>query len=132
MPLTHGVGGEATIGTVRSRLQVTAVARIPAEVISAMSQTLTVKLTDKTFAALDRQAAIAGTTPAAIAQKALEHEFGTNGDSSTMNQSEEARAAARARFERHFGSVDLGGIGADNERIDAELAAEYGDRHEDR
>jgi hypothetical protein len=35
--------------------------------------------------------------------------------------------SARERFERHFGSLDLGrSTGADNESIDADLAREYG------
>ena len=39
--------------------------------------------------------------------------------------------AARVRFEQHFGEVDLpDAIGADNEKIDADLAREYGDTHE--
>ena len=34
--------------------------------------------------------------------------------------------AARERFERHFGEVDLGyATGDDNEQIDADLAKEY-------
>ena len=38
----------------------------------------------------------------------------------------------RARFESHFGTVGLGyPTGADNEAIDADLAREYADDHED-
>ena len=42
-----------------------------------------------------------------------------------------AGALARLRFERHFGEVDSGNAtGADNDRIDADLAATYADPHE--
>jgi hypothetical protein len=45
---------------------------------------------------------------------------------------EEALQAARERFERHFGAVNLGHpTGADNESIDADLAREYGDTHQE-
>jgi Protein of unknown function (DUF2442) len=40
------------------------------------------------------------------------------------------KQAARERFERHFGEVDLGyATGVDNEQIDADLARAYADRH---
>lgn len=40
------------------------------------------------------------------------------------------KLAARERFERHFGEIDLGfPTGVDNERIDADLAREYSDPH---
>ncbi|HBI43686.1 MAG TPA: hypothetical protein DDY78_12675 [Planctomycetales bacterium] len=40
--------------------------------------------------------------------------------------------AARDRFERHFGEVNLGrATGADNEGIDADLARAYADNHEE-
>ena len=42
-----------------------------------------------------------------------------------------ARQAARTRFERHFGEVNLGApTGADNDGIDADLAREYAQMHE--
>ena len=48
------------------------------------------------------------------------------------NRTEEEKQAARERFRRHFGSVNLGHpIGIDNEQIDADLAREYDNTHED-
>ncbi len=42
------------------------------------------------------------------------------------------RAEARKRFEHHIGAVDLGyPTGADNESIDADLAREYANRHDE-
>ena len=46
-----------------------------------------------------------------------------------MNDTE--KQAARERFERHFGAVNLGyASGTDNEAIDADLARAYSDTHE--
>ena len=40
--------------------------------------------------------------------------------------------AARERFERHLGAIDLGyPTGVDNEQIDADPAREYATTHED-
>lgn len=44
----------------------------------------------------------------------------------------EEREAAEQRFRRHCGAVDSGNPrSADNEQIDADLAREYGNTHED-
>ena len=95
-----------------------------------MSQTLTVELNDQVYEKIRAQAAAAGTSPTQVAVAALEQRFnGTHkpGD----NRTEAEKKAANERFERHFGSVDLGyPIGTDNEQIDADLAREYGDTHE--
>lgn len=46
-------------------------------------------------------------------------------------RTEAEKQAARERFERHFGEVDLGyTTGVDNEQIDADLAREYAATHE--
>jgi uncharacterized protein YgiM (DUF1202 family) len=46
-------------------------------------------------------------------------------------RTETEKQAARERFERHFGEVDLGyATGVDNEQIDADLATEYAATHE--
>lgn len=46
--------------------------------------------------------------------------------------SEVEKQAARERFERHFGEVNLGfATGPDNESIDADLAREYSNTHEE-
>lgn len=48
------------------------------------------------------------------------------------NISEEEAKLAEERFARHFGAVSSGNSrSADNEQIDADLAAEYGDSHDD-
>lgn len=42
------------------------------------------------------------------------------------------KQAAQARFEQHFGSVNMGTpTGTENDAIDADLAREYGENHED-
>ena len=49
-----------------------------------------------------------------------------------MQRTEAEKRAARERFERHFGEIDLGNAtGVDNEQIDADLAREYADTHEE-
>ncbi len=69
-----------------------------------MSQTLTIKLSDKVYAAIRRRAQSDGTSPAHWVARVLKH------------------LAARERFERHFGAVDLGhATGMDTEQIDADL-----------
>jgi len=46
---------------------------------------------------------------------------------------EEQRRAALAKLRRHFGAENLGHpTGADNESIDADLAREYGNTHEEK
>lgn len=94
-----------------------------------MSQSLTVQLTDETLSAIRQQAEAAGMSPNQVASASLEQQFG-NGNGAAWT--EEAKQAARQRFERHFGAVDLGHpTGVDNEGIDADLAREYADKHED-
>lgn len=71
-----------------------------------MKRALVIKQTNTTFAALEQQA-VTGLSPS------------------------QAAAEARERFERRFGSVDLGlATGADNESIDADLAREYAAKHD--
>lgn len=72
-----------------------------------MRRAAVIKPTNTTFAALERQAMARGLSPS------------------------KATAEARERFERRFGSVDLGlATGADNESIDADLAREYAAKHD--
>jgi len=93
-----------------------------------MSQTLTLHLTDAVYAALREQAEASGTSPADLAVRVLQREYGGNG-----SWTEAEKQAARARFERHFGAVNLGHpTGVDNEAIDADLAREYADTHEEK
>lgn len=97
------------------------------------NHTLTLELSDAAYAAIRRQAETTGTSPARLAEISLERQFGTSsglrdGGSRTTEVEEQA---ARERFERHFGAVDLDdATGADNEGIDADLAREYADDHD--
>ena len=91
-----------------------------------MSQTLTVQISDPTYAAIRAKAETAGVSADQVAANALERQF-RNGTPQTENE----KQAARARFERHFGELDLGSpTGADNDRIDADLARAYAAEHE--
>jgi hypothetical protein len=91
-----------------------------------MSRTLTVQLSEEVYAALGRRAEATGTSPAELAAASLESQF-----HSCSPCQEGQRQAARERFERRFGAVDLGyPTGADNESIDADLAKGYADAHE--
>jgi predicted transcriptional regulator len=93
-----------------------------------MSHVLKVELSDAVYATLESCAQASAKSPEALAAAALEQHFGsTNGRSAD----EAEKQAARERFERHFGAVDLGHpTRADNESIDADLARAYEDRHE--
>jgi hypothetical protein len=90
-----------------------------------MSQMLSVELSDCAYAIIEQRAQVAGVSASQVAAAALEQQFGPTSAASAA----EAQAA-RERFERRFGAVDLGGpTGADNEGIDADLAREYADDH---
>lgn len=108
-----------------------------------MSLTLTLELSPAAVACLERIAAATGRTIAEQATVTLDHTYGLALDL----RAEAEKQAARERFNRHigalstpvptgslsdlFGSVSLPGpSGADNERIDAELARESMDDHE--
>ena len=91
-----------------------------------MSQTLVVQLSEEAYAAL-REAESAGTSPADMAAALVERQV-AGGSFRSAAESQ----AARERFERHFGEIDLGRpTGADNEAIDADLAREFADTHEE-
>ena len=99
-----------------------------------MSQILTVELSDEVYAAIQRQAEASGTSPAHWIAKMLEQQYSSFRDwqSIRARRTEAEKQAARERFERHFGEVDLGyATGVDNEQIDADLAREYADSHEE-
>ena len=92
-----------------------------------MSQTLVVQLSEEAYAALRREAESAGTSPADMAAAMVERQVGGGPFHSAANSQ-----AARERFERHFGEIDLGHpTGADNETVDADLARETADSHEE-
>jgi hypothetical protein len=87
-------------------------------------EALVIKLKKATYAALQRQAETKGLSPSKLVASSIERQFGDRLRSSSAEE-------ARERFERHFGSVDLGqATGADNESIDADLAREYSATHE--
>jgi hypothetical protein len=99
-----------------------------------MSHPLTIELSETTYAALQAHAQAAAQSPAQLAATTLEQRFGAPDRIHTSGRpaSENEKQAARERFERHFGAVDLGfATGVDNESIDADLASAYGDSHED-
>ncbi|HEV3078229.1 MAG TPA: hypothetical protein VG099_31030 [Gemmataceae bacterium] len=91
-----------------------------------MSRILALELSDEIYAAIQRQAEASGTTPADLAATLLKQQVrvGSLG-------TEAEKQAARERFERHFGEIDLGfPTGTDNESIDADLGKEYAGTHE--
>jgi len=94
--------------------------------VNAMSESLHVDLSDHTIDAIRRQANANGTTPSRLAADALEATFSKGDAPPTAHDSQETAIAARERFERHFGAVDLGhATGANNRSIDEDLAREY-------
>lgn len=99
-----------------------------------MSHTLVVELSDDVYAAIEQRAVEAQTSPAQIVATSLEQQFRhiRTGQQRHQGRSEAELQAARARFERHFGAVDLGyATRIDNESIDADLAREYANMHEE-
>jgi hypothetical protein len=98
-----------------------------------MSQTLILELSDEVYTIIQRQAEGAGTSPAHWLARTLEQQYGRlpAPPSAEARRTPAEQQAARERFERHFGAVDLAAAtGADNEQIDADLAREYADTHE--
>jgi predicted lipid carrier protein YhbT len=94
-----------------------------------MSHILTLKLNDRVFAAIQQQAKNIGIAPESLAEKLLEQKFSQIFRHLLTDAEKESR---RARFERHFGAIDLGfSIDLDNESIDADLAKEYSNTHEE-
>jgi len=92
-----------------------------------MSQSLVVQLSDDAYAALQREAESAGTSPAQVAVAWVERQV-----AEVPVRTEAERQAARERFARHFGELDIGHpTGADNEVIDTDLAGEYAGSHEE-
>lgn len=89
-----------------------------------MSHILTVELSEGAYAVLQRHAQAVATTPAEFAVAVLEQRFGAADKRGKLGHptTEADQRAARERFERHFGAVNLGHpSGVDNEAIDADL-----------
>jgi hypothetical protein len=98
-----------------------------------MSQTLTLELSDEVYTVIRRQAEVAGTSLPHWVATLLEQQCRRIEDWPGFRspRTEAEQQAARDRFERHFGEVDLGyATGVDNEQIDADLAQEYAAAHE--
>ena len=86
-----------------------------------MSQQLTLVLSDGTYAGLERAARSAGQTPTEWLLKYLEREFHTNGQ---FLPADEPKVMSVESF---FGAIISGDPdSANNERIDTDLAREYG------
>lgn len=99
-----------------------------------MSHALTIQLSDAAYAALQRHAQSSAQSPGEAAAAALEqHFFASEGTPKNSRiESEADKQAARQRFERHFGAVNLGhATGVDNESIDADLARTYAEPPEE-
>jgi hypothetical protein len=87
-----------------------------------MSRRLTLELAEEIYQPLARTAAASGQSLEEWAVNRLER----------YAMSAEARAAALEHLLQHAGAADVGHpTGAANEDIDADLAREYGDSHED-
>lgn len=96
------------------------------EEVSQMSRPLTIEISERAYAALESNARAAAQSPAELASKAVEQRFGHE---NTISDAQ--KQAARAKFERHFGEVDLpSSSNVHNEAIDADLAREYCDNHD--
>ena len=96
-----------------------------------MSQVLMVELSDDVYAAIQRHAEEAHTSPAQVVATSLEQYLGRL-HTNRRARSDAELQVARERFERHFGILDLGfATGIDNEGIDSDLVREYANPHED-
>lgn len=94
-----------------------------------MTQSLKLELNDQIFTAIQQQAEAIGIPPEQLAAKLLEQQCGKI---LKLSQSEAEKEAARAKFERHFGTLNLEHLNTlDNESIDADLVREYASTHEE-
>ena len=92
-----------------------------------MSEVLRIHLSDPAYLSLKERATVAGTTAEQFAEAVLERQFGVSPMEAPVRQ------AARERFERHIGEVNLGfATGADNDSIDLDLANEHSCTNETR
>ena len=91
--------------------------------VTQMSKQLVLELPEDVYERLQRVAKVAGQSPEDWAKKRLKLD----------KLSESEKEAKRGKVRRHFGAVDLGyPTGTDNEKIDADLAKEYADTHEEK
>ena len=93
-----------------------------------MTYILTLELNAQIFTAIQRQAEAIGIPPERLVATLLEHRFG---QVLKLLLPEAEQETARARFERHFGTLNLEHpTDLDNESIDADLVREYASTHE--
>lgn len=92
-----------------------------------MEHKITITLPDEVYQPLLEAAQEQGRTPEEIAAQRLARTL-----SSRKTLDAEAAQIAEARFARHIGAVNSGDPrSADNDRIDADLAREYGSAHDE-
>ncbi|MDZ8078949.1 MAG: hypothetical protein RMX35_07590 [Nostoc sp. DcaGUA01] len=95
-----------------------------------MTHLLTLELNEEIFTAIQRQAKAIGVPPEQLAATFLEQQFG---QVFKLLLSEAEKEKARARFERHFGALNLDPTtDFNNESIDTDLVREYGSNHDER
>ncbi len=93
-----------------------------------MSQILTLELSDQAFLVIQKKAETVGILPEHLIAALLEQHFG---QVFKLLLTEAEKEEARARFERHFGTISFGcAVELDNESIDADLVREYASTHE--
>jgi predicted CopG family antitoxin len=99
-----------------------------------MTHTVVIKLRDEVYERIQRQAELDRASLSQWIVAALERQ--NTGESLERAEKADdpadiARQAARERFERHFGEVDLGyATGIDNADLDRDLAHQYAATHE--
>ncbi|HAG83911.1 MAG TPA: hypothetical protein DCL61_22870 [Cyanobacteria bacterium UBA12227] len=92
-----------------------------------MSQVVSLELRDQVYTALRQQAESVGISLSELILLTLERQSGEL----RQHKTEAEKETARARFERHFGTLNLEHpIDLDNESIDADLVREYASTHE--
>jgi hypothetical protein len=94
-----------------------------------MTQSLKLELNDQIFAAIQQQAEAIGIPPEQLAATLLDKQFG---QVFKLSLPEAEKEVARAKFQRHFGTLNLEHpLNLDNESIDADLVREYANTHEE-
>jgi hypothetical protein len=89
-----------------------------------MSHSLTLELSDEVYATVQQQAENAGLSLTEWILACVEQQSIAKNRLGIQTHTE--KEAARQRFRRHAGSIDLGyPTGADNDSIDADLARAY-------
>lgn len=95
-----------------------------------MSQVVSLELRDEVYTALRQQAESVGISLSELILIALERQSGLT--LTYQHKTEAEKKTARARFERHFGTLNLEHpTDLDNENIDADLMREYASTHEE-